>query len=134
MRIRPETLLKNPGKYHGKVITITARLVPGLTVEDGYEPKGSSDETNYGAKGSLDIGRDTLLKFWYIYSGKGIKWKDEDTLFREIKASEGRNITITGRFSYNSLESTVDVMKSIDPNCRVETPYKNLRKPPETKK
>jgi hypothetical protein len=121
MKLKPETLAKSPEKYDKKMITVTARLMHNV---ESYEREYYNGGTDFNVQGYLDLRNDDLVGFWYIYCGPGIDWELMEPDYRAVRTSEGRDVTLTGRFDYSEKgHSLIFVSKRINERCRFELPY-----------
>jgi hypothetical protein len=124
MKLKTKTLIENPRKYGGKTITIIARLVPGLTVEREATYGTKQEKTERFARGVLDLDKSHLLRFCYVFGDSA--WPEYSTLpqYEEVKASEGRDITLTGRFDYSdSCCSTLFISRNIHPSHCIDAAF-----------
>lgn len=128
MKIKTSTLRRNPLKYKDKEITLTAMLVPNQTTYSFLK----TDEKSNGYHhyyGQLDLGGKTLLYFDYsIHSGFSSGSRTCFS-FAALKASEGEDITVTGKFYY-SPEHDLSACLYVGPGTyeghKIETSWKSL--------
>jgi hypothetical protein len=128
MKLKTKTLVENPQKYEGKTITITARLVPGLTIKVEATYGTKQEKTQKLTCGVLDLDKSHLLRFCYVFADSA--WQEYSTSprYEEVKASEGRDITLTGRFDdySDSCCSTLFISRNIHPSHCIDAAFRSI--------